>query len=68
MAKHLRIVPSQPGPFTLQYWRHTEQWQSLPVIGTIEEMARHIEANDFGLCAPIGQEDISPRSPRRGRG
>ncbi len=23
---HLRIVPSQPGPFGLQYWRHTERW------------------------------------------
>ena len=52
LAKHLRIVPSQPGPFTLQYWRHTEQWQSLPCTGGIREIADSIEADEFGFCRP----------------
>lgn len=26
LAMHLRIVPSQPGPFQLEYRRHTGQW------------------------------------------
>ena len=52
LAKHLRIVPSQPGPFLLQYWRHTEQWSSLPCTGTISEIADFIQEDPFGLCAP----------------
>jgi len=52
MSKHLRIVPSQPGPFGLQYWRHTDKWEWLPFEGDIEEIAAHIEADEFGLCAP----------------
>jgi len=52
MAPHLRIVPSQPGPFGLQYWRHTERWEWLPITGTLEEIADAIEADTFGLCAP----------------
>ncbi|KPJ53089.1 MAG: hypothetical protein AMS16_05635 [Planctomycetes bacterium DG_58] len=52
MCKHLRIVPSLPGPFGLEYWRHTEQWSSLPLVGSIAEIADFIEADDFGLCAP----------------
>jgi hypothetical protein len=52
MSKHLRIVPSQPGPFGLQYWRHTEQWSSLPCAGSIGEIADFIEEDPFRLCAP----------------
>lgn len=52
MAKHLRIVPAQPGPFQLEYWRHTEQWWPLPWVGDIDEIADRIEADEFGLCAP----------------
>ena len=52
MCKHLRIVPCQPGPFGLQYWRHTEKWEWLPFTGTLEEIAEAIEADDLGLCAP----------------
>src|SRR5829696_2258139 len=29
MAMHLRIVPTQPGPYQLEYRRHTEQWWPL---------------------------------------
>jgi len=53
MAKHLRIVPSVPGPYGLEYFRHTEQWQQLPCTGTIKEIADFIEADEFGLCAPM---------------
>jgi len=52
MAKHLRIVPSLPGPYGLEYFRHTGRWQPLPCTGSIEEIADLIEADDFGLCAP----------------
>ncbi len=59
MAKHLRIVPTQPGPFQLEYWRHTEQWWPLPWIGDIDEIADQIEADEFGMCAPTGQWEVS---------
>ncbi len=52
MCKHLRIVPSQPGPFLLQYWSHTEKWEWLPCEGDIGQIADAIEADEFGLCAP----------------
>lgn len=57
MCKHLRIVPVHPGPFQLQYWRHTEQWWPLPWVGDIDEIASHIEADEFGMCTPMGQND-----------
>jgi len=59
MAKHLRIVPSVPGPYQLEYFRHTEQWWPLPCTGSIEDMAGIIEADAFGLCSPmLWSEDV----------
>ena len=52
LAKHLRIVPSLPGPYRLEYFRHTGQWCPLPWTGSIKEIADSIEADEFGLCAP----------------
>lgn len=52
MAKHLRIVPSSPGPYGLEYFRHTGRWCPLPYTGNIEEIADSIEADEFSLCAP----------------
>ncbi len=52
MSKHLRIVPSSPGPYGLEYFRHTGRWCQLPCTGSIEEIADLIEADAFGLCAP----------------
>ena len=52
MAKHLRIVPSSPGPYGLEYFRHTGRWCPLPCTGNIEEIADSIEADAFGLCVP----------------
>lgn len=53
LAKHLRIVPSVPGPYRLEYFRYTGQWWPLPCTGSIEEIADSIEADEFGLCAPM---------------
>ena len=53
MCKHLRIVPVQPGPFALQYWRHTQKWEWLPFTGELKEIADAIEEDAFGLCAPM---------------
>ena len=54
LAKHLRIVPSLPGPYQLEYFRHTEQWWPLlPCTGDIKQIADFIEADEFGLCAPM---------------
>ena len=53
LAKHLRIVPSLSGPYRLEYFRHTGRWCPLPCIGSIEELADSIEADEFSLCAPI---------------
>jgi len=52
LAKHLRIVPSLPGPCQLEYFRHTGQWCPLPCMGNIKEIADSIKADEFGLCAP----------------
>ena len=53
LAKRLRIVPSVPGPYRLEYFRCTGQWYPLPCTGSIEEIADSIEADEFGLCALI---------------
>jgi hypothetical protein len=53
LAKHLRIVPSVPGPYQLEYYRHTGQWWPLPpCVGDIKDMADFIAADECGLCSP----------------
>ena len=53
LAKHLRIVPSLPGPYQLEYFRHTGQWWPLlPCTGEIKDIANFIKEDEFGLCAP----------------
>jgi len=52
MAKHLRIVSVTPGPFQLQYWRHTEQWWPLSCKGDIKDIVKYIVADQRGFCAP----------------
>ena len=47
LAKRLRIVPSCPGPFGLQYWRHTEQWWPLGCRGDLRKIMRHIEPREM---------------------
>ena len=56
MAKHLRIVPVRPGPFQLEYRRHTERWCPLDCVGSLEIIMRYIETHE--ICAPLGQERI----------
>lgn len=59
MAMHLRIVPAVPGPFQLEYRRHTEQWWPLGACppGTMEQIATFIEEDPTGWCRPMGQDD-----------
>jgi len=47
LAKRLRIVPSCPGPFSLQYWRHTEQWWPLGCRGNLRKIMQHIESREM---------------------
>ena len=71
MAMHLRIVPTHPGPFQLEYRRHTEQWWPLGACprGPMQSIAKFI-ANDNGWCVAVGQADwdrahpIEPKGPR----
>jgi len=52
MAKHLRIISTTPGPFQLEYWRHTEQWWPLSCKGDIKGIVKYIAAGQRGFCAP----------------
>ena len=52
IARHLRIVPSSPDPYGLEYFRHTGQWWPLHCTGSIEKITNSIEADDYGRCAP----------------
>jgi hypothetical protein len=54
MSKHLRLSPVIPGPFQLEYYRHTGRFAAVPVVGTIEEVASAILTDLFGVCAPSG--------------
>ena len=54
MTKHLRLTPVIPGPFQLEYYRHTDRFAAVPVAGTIEEVAADILTDLFGVCAPSG--------------
>lgn len=51
-AKQLRIISTTPGPFQLEYRRHTEQWWPLPCKGDIKEIVDYIAADQRGFCAP----------------
>lgn len=52
MAKQLRIVSTTPGPFQLEYWRHTEQWWPLFCKGDVKEIVDYIAADQRGFCEP----------------
>jgi hypothetical protein len=47
LTKRLRIVSSIPGPFRLEYWRHTEQWWPLDCRGDLKEIMRCIESREM---------------------
>ena len=59
MAMHLRISPDSPGPFILEFRRHTEEWWPLGACppGTIDDIAGFIEQDTAGWCRPLDQTD-----------
>ena len=59
LAKHLRISPDSPGPFILEFYRHTGQWCPLGACppGTIGDIAGFIERDTTGWCRPMDQTD-----------
>ncbi|HZZ41887.1 MAG TPA: hypothetical protein VFE58_03050 [Tepidisphaeraceae bacterium] len=58
LAMHLRISPAHPGPFQLEFRRHTEEWWPLHSCppGIITDIAEYIARDQDLWCRPMDQD------------